>query len=227
MKKRILVVDDEKDIVEVLQYNLRKEGYEVITAYTGKDALKKIDKKTDLVILDVMMPEIDGIEVCRRIKADPVLERIPVIFLTAKNTEVDEILGLEIGADDYLIKPVSIRKILAKIKSILRRDSKKELIVKDEILHLDNIELHTNNYIVKIEDDEIYFPKKEFETFVFLVRNRGSIVTREMLLSAVWGDDVYVGARTIDVHIRKIREKLGEYADIIETIKGVGYRIKK
>jgi len=223
MKTKILVVDDEKDIVEVLKYNLTKEGYEVFTAHSGKQALQKASN-SDLIILDVMMPELDGIEVCKKLKSNPETARIPVVFLTAKNAEVDEVLGLEIGAEDYIVKPVSIRKLLARIKARLRRVEKES---SGELLETDGITLDLANYSVKFDDSNVPLSKKEFETLLFLIKNRGRIVSREQLLNSVWGDDVYVGARTIDVHIRKIREKLGEYSNLIETIKGLGYRFKK
>ncbi len=225
MKTKILVVDDEKDIVEVLKYNLTKEGYEVFTAHSGKQALQKASN-SDLIILDVMMPELDGIEVCKKLKSNPETARIPVVFLTAKNAEVDEVLGLEIGAEDYIVKPVSIRKLLARIKAIMRRD---RIVEKEsaELLETDGITLDLANYSVKYDDSNVPLSKKEFETLLFLIKNRGRIVSREQLLNSVWGDDAYVGARTIDVHVRKIREKLGEYSNLIETSKGLGYRFKK
>lgn len=225
MKTKILVVDDEKDIVEVLKYNLTKEGYEVLTAHSGKQALQKASN-SDLIILDVMMPELDGIEVCKRLKSNPETARIPVVFLTAKNTEIDEVLGLEIGAEDYIVKPVSIRKLLARIKTILRREHTLER-EPDDLIETDGITLDLANYSVKFDDSNVPLSKKEFETLLFLIKNRGRIVSREQLLNSVWGDDVYVGARTIDVHVRKIREKLGDYSNLIETIKGLGYRFKK
>ncbi len=225
MKTKILVVDDEKDIVEVLKYNLTKEGYEVLTAHNGKQALQKASN-SDLIILDVMMPELDGIEVCKKLKSNPETSKIPVVFLTAKNAEVDEVIGLEIGAEDYIVKPVSIRKLLARIKTIMRRDriAEKESY---ELLETDGITLDLANYSVKFDDSNVPLSKKEFETLLYLIKNRGRIVSREQLLNSVWGDDVYVGARTIDVHVRKIREKLGKYSSLIETIKGLGYRFKK
>lgn len=226
MSKKILIVDDAKDIVEVLTYNLDKEGYDVTFAFDGIEAIRKANKDIDLIILDVMMPKLDGIETCKKLKQNPETRDIPIIFLTAKNTEIDEVLGLEIGADDYLIKPVSIRRLLARVKTILRRNEQTE-ISKEEILILDDIEIDPKNYTVKIKSKEISFPKKEFETLLFLVKNKERIVSREMILDSVWGSDVYVGARTIDVHIRKIREKLLEYGDRIETIKGVGYRFRE
>lgn len=222
--KTILVCDDERDIVDVLVYNLAKEGYKVIPAYNGKEALEKINSDVDLVLLDIMMPYMDGLEVCRNLKKNPETQNISIIFLTARDSEIDEVKGLEIGGDDYIAKPISIKKLLARINSVLRR---KEQATSSEKLSVGEIKLDLDNYQVEIENQKISFPRKEFETLVYLAKNRGKIVRREQLLENVWGDDVVVTHRTIDVHIRKIREKLGKYADLIETIKGVGYRLRK
>ena len=222
--KTILVCDDEKDIVDVLSYNLTKEGFNVITAYNGHEALQKISPEIDLILLDVMMPQLDGIEVCKRLRENPKTRDISIIFLTARNSEIDEIKGLEAGGDDYISKPISIKRLLARINSVLRR---KEVSTSPEKLKIGKITLDLDNYEIEIENQIISLPRKEFETFVYLAKNRGKIVRREQLLENVWGDEVVVTPRTIDVHIRKIREKLGKYADIIETIKGVGYRLRK
>jgi len=222
--KTILVCDDEKDIVDVLSYNLTKEGFNVITAYNGQEALQKISPEIDLILLDVMMPQLDGIEVCKRLRENPKTRDISIIFLTARNSEIDEIKGLEAGGDDYISKPISIKRLLARINSVLRR---KEVSTSPEKLKIGKITLDLDNYEIEIENQIISLPRKEFETFVYLAKNRGKIVRREQLLENVWGDEIIVTPRTIDVHIRKIREKLGKYADIIETIKGVGYRLRK
>jgi DNA-binding response OmpR family regulator len=222
--KTILVCDDEKDIVDVLSYNLTKEGFNVITAYNGQEALQKISPEIDLILLDVMMPQLDGIEICKRLRENPKTRDISIIFLTARNSEIDEIKGLEAGGDDYISKPISIKRLLARINSVLRR---KEVSTSPEKLKIGKITLDLDNYEIEIENQIISLPRKEFETFVYLAKNRGKIVRREQLLENVWGDEVVVTPRTIDVHIRKIREKLGKYADLIETIKGVGYRLRK
>lgn len=223
-KYKILVCDDEKDIVDVLTYNLSKEGFLVEKAYNGQEALQKITSEYDLVLLDVMMPYIDGLEACRKIKENPETRNVSIIFLTAKNSEIDEIKGLELGADDYISKPISVKKLLARINSLLRR---KEQLTQTNTLKIGKIVLDIDNYEIEIENQKISLPRKEFETFVYLAKNRGKIVRREQLLENVWGNDVVVTQRTIDVHIRKIREKLGNYADLIETIKGVGYRLRE
>lgn len=223
-KYKILVCDDEKDIVDVLAYNLSKEGFLVYTAFNGQEALIKASSDFDLILLDVMMPYLDGLEVCRRLNENPETRDISIIFLTARNSEIDEIKGLELGADDYISKPISIKKLLARIHSVLRR---KEQPSFKNILKIGKIKIDIDNYEIEIENQKISLPRKEFETFVYLAKNQGKIVRREQLLENVWGNDVVVTQRTIDVHIRKIREKLGNYSYLIETIKGVGYRLRE
>ena len=224
--KTILVVDDEKDIVDLLKYNLKNEGYTVLTARNGKEALTQAEQKPQLIILDIMMPEYNGIEVLKRLKQNSATSNIPVIFLTAKGTDIDEVLGLELGADDYIIKPVSIPKLLARVKNVLR---KSEEPVKPPARQIDIgvIEIIPLQHIVRVNKKEVFFPKKEFEVLYFLAKRAGEVVSRESLLTTIWGTDVLVVDRTIDVHVRKIREKLGKYADYIETIKGVGYRLRE
>ena len=226
MISTILVVDDEKDILELLKYNLEKDGYRVLTAENGKIALKLAESKPDLVVLDVMMQEMDGWEVCRSIRKNPATSSIPIIFLTAKDSEVDEVVGLELGADDYITKPVRVRTFLARVKRALRSAKAPETKSADDLLKIGRLEIQLNNYVAKIGRQEIHFPKKEFEVLVFLARHPERVVSRETLLNHVWGHDVYVVDRTVDVHIRKIREKLGDQAHLIETVKGVGYRFK-
>ncbi len=223
-KHKILICDDEKDIVDVLNYNLSKEGFNVTIAYNGQEALQKLEPDFDVVLLDIMMPFMDGLEVCKRIKENPQMKNVSVIFLTAKDSEIDEIKGLELGADDYITKPISIKKLLTRIKTILRRS---ERIEQKKLIEIGEIKVDLDNYEIQIDEKRIFLPRKEFETFVFLAKNAGKIVRREQLLENVWGDDIVVTPRTIDVHIRKIREKLGKKADLIETIKGVGYRLKR
>ena len=227
MASTILVVDDEKDILELLQYNLEKEGYRVLTADNGKSALKAAQKKPDLIVLDVMMPELDGWEVCRAIRKTPATSEIPIIFLTARDSDVDEVVGLELGAEDYIRKPVKLRAFIARVKRVLRSSDTKEKPGFADVLAIEDLEIQFNNYVVKIRGKEVHFPKKEFEVLVFLARHPERVISRETLLNQVWGHDVYVVDRTVDVHVRKIREKLGNCAHFIETVKGVGYRFKK
>ncbi|HTP80924.1 MAG TPA: response regulator transcription factor [Bacteroidota bacterium] len=228
MSKTILVVDDEKDIVDMLKYNLEKEGYAVLTAYTGTRALELARKKPDLILLDIMMPEMDGLEVVRQLKKEKLTEIIPVLFLTAKGSETDEIVGLELGAEDYIVKPLAVGKILARVRSVFRRREQqaKAGAAPAEIIQVEDLEINVQNYSVMLSRKKIAFPRREFETLVYLARHRGMVLSREKILDAVWGQNVYVVDRTIDVHIRKIREKLGTYGTLIETVKGVGYRFK-
>lgn len=227
MKTKILLVDDEKDIVEFLKYNLEKENFEVYSAYDGEDALKKLSVNPDLIILDIMMPKLNGFEVCKKIRNNKEYENIPVIFLTAKSSEVDEVLGLEIGGSDFIQKPISPQKLVARVKSNLRnKQFAKTLKKENQILEIGPLTINREKYIVKLNKQEIVFPRKEFELLAFLAGNPGKVFSREALLKNIWGSDVYVVERTVDVHIRKIREKLEKSEDLIETIKGVGYRFK-
>jgi len=223
---KILVVDDEKDIVEFIQYNLEKEGFEVITAHNGNEALEAIKEKPDLVVLDVMMPGIDGYEVCEKIRLEDKYKSIPILLLTAKTREQDEIRGLELGADDYITKPVSIQKLIARIKSNIRQSESNITEISNGIIEVGPIKIDREAYIVYLNAEKIVFPRKEFEIIYYLANKPGKVIPREQLLSSIWGDDVFVGDRTIDVHVRKIREKLDKYSNLIETVKGVGYRFK-
>lgn len=229
MKKKILVVDDEKDIVDILKYNLERENeFEVQTANNGRTALELAESIPDLILLDIMMPELNGFEVCKQLKNNFETSKIPVIFLTAKENEIDEILGLEIGADDYISKPISPRKVLARIKSVIRRttnDYEKSIKLEDKV-KFRNLEIDSSSHSVRINEEEIFFPKKEFQLLHFLLSNKGKVYSREILLNQIWGENIYVVDRTVDVHVAKVREKLGEYSDYIETIKGLGYRFK-
>lgn len=230
MDKKILVVDDEQDILDLISYNLSKEGYSVRTAADGAKGLEAARaSRPDLVVLDVMMPGMDGFEVCKALRQDPQFAATAIMFLTAKSGEIDQILGLELGADDYLQKPISPRVMLARVKSILRRggDAKGDMIVAPEVLRLGNLEINRQNYTVRVDGKETFFPKKEFELLAFLAANRGKVFSRETLLRRIWGESVFVIDRTVDVHVSKIREKLGPYGPWIETVKGVGYRFSE
>jgi two-component system alkaline phosphatase synthesis response regulator PhoP len=224
----ILVVDDEKDIIDLIRYNMEKEGYKVLSARDGKKALEQSRQHPDLILLDVMMPEMDGWDVCKRLKLDPATTHIPILFLTAKGSEVDEVVGLELGADDYIVKPISVRKLLARVKAVLRRRGASQVTsgTHQDIIRIDELEINIPNYTVAIGRSDVVLTKKEFETLVYLAQHRGRVISRELLLNVVWGESVHVVDRTVDVHISKIREKLGSYAEYIETVKGVGYRMK-
>ena len=227
MPATILIVDDEKDILELLKYNLEKEGYKVLTASNGTEALSAAHQHPQLIVLDVMMPEMDGWEVCKTLRNKPETADIPVIFLTAKDSDIDEVVGLELGADDYITKPVKVRTFLARVKRTLRGSQSISKNSSSGVIRIGELEIFPENYIVKFQGMEISVPKKEFEVLLFLVRHPDRVIKRETLLNEIWGRDVYVVDRTVDVHIRKIREKLGDFASYIETVKGVGYRFKK
>jgi two-component system, OmpR family, alkaline phosphatase synthesis response regulator PhoP len=225
--KKILLVDDEVDILEFLKYNLEKDNFEVLVSSNGKDALKKITQNPDLIVLDIMMPEMDGFELYQQIKANKEYQDIPIIFLTAKSGETDEIKGLDLGASDYIQKPISPKKLIARIKSNLRKsDQTEKKSKKFENLKIGALDIDVEKFEVKVDSKKKFFPRKEFQLLYFLAQNTGKVINRETLLKEIWGNDVYVIDRTIDVHIRKIREKLGKHSELIETIKGVGYRFK-
>ncbi len=230
MTKTVLVVDDEKDIRDLIAYNLSKEGFAVLTAGDGNEALQKLaDHKVAVVVLDIMMPGMDGFEVCRRIRAKETIASLPVIFLTARSGEADQIIGLELGADDYIQKPVSPRVLVARVKSILRRSEMPEVPSMQgensaERVDVDGIDIDRASYKVRIDGSEVFFPRKEFELLYFLATHPGRVYSREALLNRVWGEGAYVVERTVDVHIFKVREKLGGRGEKIETVKGVGYR---
>jgi two-component system alkaline phosphatase synthesis response regulator PhoP len=223
---KILLVDDEPDIVEFLKYNLEQNGYDVIVGHDGLQALKKLSENPDIIILDIMMPHLDGYEVYDKIRENKNFKEIPIIFLTAKSGETDEIKGLELGASDFIQKPISPKKLIARIKLNLRKN-RIDLTGDDLIkLEIGPLLIDKEKYVVNIDKVETIFPRKEFNLLFFLANYPGRVFSREELLKEVWGDNVYVVDRTVDVHIRKIREKLGKYAYLIDTIKGVGYKFK-
>jgi two-component system alkaline phosphatase synthesis response regulator PhoP len=226
LAKTILIVDDERDIVDMLKYNLEKEGYRVLAAPDGKKALEMAMKVPDLVLLDVMMPELDGWEVARRLRGEKKTSEIPIVFLTARTSEVDEIVGLELGADDYIVKPISLPKLMARIRAVFRRKNLAAQLPEEDMIRIGEIEINRLNYTVHIGSREVAFPRKEFEILAYLAEHQNQVVTREKLLNAVWGSDVYVVDRTVDVHVSRVREKLGRFAHWIETVKGVGYRMR-
>src|ERR1035437_4931077 len=215
MNKTILVVDDELDIRDLISYNLTREGFAVESAANGKEALAKLEKTpAALIILDIMMPEMDGFEACRAIRANPKTASLPVLFLTARATEIDQIVSLELGADDYVRKPVSPRVLVARVKSLLRRFDRSEQpadSAKKEVITSDGVKIDRGSYKVFVDNKETFFPRKEFELLFFLAAHPGRIYKREALLDAVWGHETFVVERTVDVHIFKLREKLGEY----------------
>jgi two-component system alkaline phosphatase synthesis response regulator PhoP len=219
---KILAVDDEPDIIEIISYNLSREGYEVFTASNGADAIKLArDHKPDLIILDIMMPRMDGIETCRQLREIDKLKNTFIVFLTAREEEFVEIMGFNAGADDYISKPIKPRALLSRINAILRRSTGKEEIVQPKI-QINDLIIDRETYIVYKGKEQITLAKKEFELLYLLASKPGKVFSRDLILEQIWGNDVVVINRTIDVHIRKLREKVGE--DYIQTVKGVGYK---
>jgi len=222
---KILLVDDEPDILEFLGYNLRKEGYEVHTSNNGRDGVKKaVELLPQLIILDVMMPEMDGIEACTEIRNIPELENSIVIFLTARGEDYSQIAGFEAGADDYITKPIKPKVFVSRVKALLRRYKDEGPQQDSDIIQAGEFTIDKEKYVVVKEGVEISLPKKEFELLTLLVSRPNKVFSREEILDGVWGNDVIVGDRTIDVHVRKIREKL--VTTSIRTIKGVGYKFE-
>jgi len=219
--RKVLIADDEPDILEILKYNLSNEGYEVITAKDGDEAIEKARRtQPDLIVLDMMMPKKTGVEVCQLLRAQPAFKETLIIFLTALNDEGIHIKGLETGADDYISKPVSPRVLLSRISALFRRVNKNEI----RILKIENMVIDPERFIVKVDENDLVLAKKEFELLYLLALRPGRVFLRNEILNQVWGNDVIVGDRTIDVHIRKIRQKLG--IDCITTVKGVGYKFE-
>lgn len=223
--EKIVLVDDEQDILNFISYNLKKEGYEVFTALSGKEAIAIAKKeKPDLIVIDVMMPEMDGIETCQELRAIDELKNTLITFLSARAEDYSQVAGFDAGADDYISKPIKPRLLVSKIKAILRRKSNSNTIENDKETGTENIRIDREKYLVYQGDKTHSLPKKEFELLALLLSKPGKVFTREVILETIWGTDVVVGDRTIDVHIRKLRERLGD--ENIETIKGVGYKFK-
>ncbi|CAM3625359.1 response regulator YycF [Cytobacillus oceanisediminis] len=231
MDKKILVVDDEKPIADILQFNLKKEGYEVVCAYDGNDALDKVEEiKPDLILLDIMLPQRDGIEVCREVRKK---YDMPIIMLTAKDSEIDKVLGLELGADDYVTKPFSTRELIARVKANLRRHqqiaSKSEEEEESNEIEVGSLIIHPDAYVVSKRGETIELTHREFELLHYLAKHIGQVMTREHLLQTVWGYDYYGDVRTVDVTVRRLREKIEDnpsHPTWIVTRRGVGYYLR-
>ncbi len=224
-KARILIVEDEKDIIELVQYNLEREGYEVRAAANGEEALEFLDKESpDLILLDLMLPGIDGLEICRLIKQDPKTKNIPIIILTAKSEEADVVVGLQLGADDYVTKPFSPKVLLARIKALLRRLLGKP--ISDEVREFGALKINLPKHKVMHSANTIDLTTIEFNILEFLSRHPGRVFTRDQIMDRVWKDGKFIVDRAVDVHIRGLRKKLGLAADWIETVRGIGYRFK-
>jgi len=218
---KILLVDDEPDILEIIKYNLSNEGYQIFTAPNGIEAISRAVKhKPHLIILDVMMPEMDGIEACEKLRRIPELSETIITFLTARGEDYSQVAGFEAGADDYITKPIKPKVLISKVKALLRRFKEKEL--SDANIELGDLVINREEYKVLNGKEEIILPRKEFELLALLASRPGKVFKRDVILDSVWGNDVVVGERTIDVHIRKLREKIGD--DKFKTVKGVGYK---
>jgi two-component system alkaline phosphatase synthesis response regulator PhoP len=224
-KFKILLVDDEPDILEIISYNLKSNGFEVFTALNGVKALKKAKSiLPDLIILDVMMPEMDGIETCEEIRKIPELNDTIITFLTARSEDYSQLAGFDAGADDYINKPIKPKLLVGKVKSLLRRLNKNKVTESKNVINLGDLIIDREEYIIILNKNEILLPRKEFELLYLLASKPGKVFKREVILEKIWGHEVVVGDRTIDVHIRKLREKLGDSR--FKTIKGVGYKFK-
>ena len=219
------MVDDEPDILEFMEYNLKQENYEVVKASNGKEAISKaIQEKPDLIILDIMMPELDGIETCRQLREMPAFKNTMIAFLTARNEDYSQIAGFEVGADDYITKPIKPRVLVSRINALFRRYENESKDEKGKVLLLGDLRIDREQYLVHRKDEKFILPRKEFELLSLLASKPGKVFTRDEILDRVWGNDIIVGDRTIDVHVRKLREKLGE--ENIKTVKGIGYKFE-
>ena len=224
-KFKILLVDDEPDILEIISYNLKSNGFEVFTALNGVKALKKAKSiLPDLIILDVMMPEMDGIETCEEIRKIPELNDTIITFLTARSEDYSQLAGFDAGADDYINKPIKPKLLVGKVKSLLRRLNKNKVTESKNVINFGDLIIDREEYKITLNKNEILLPRKEFELLYLLASKPGKVFKREVILEKIWGHEVVVGDRTIDVHIRKLREKLGDSK--FKTIKGVGYKFK-
>lgn len=226
MKERILIVEDDKHISKLVKFNLEKADYECTVAISGEKALGILDDQpVDLMILDIMLPGMDGFEICRTIKQKEKLKNIPIIMLTAKGEEVDRIVGLELGADDYMVKPFSPRELVLRVKAILKRGKSES--VKKDILMAEGVAVDIPKHKVTVKDKPVDLTQMEFKLLVTLVERRGRVQTRERLLSDVWDMDSNIDTRTIDTHVKRLREKLGKAGSFIETVRGLGYKFRE
>jgi len=222
MSEKILVVDDEKDLVKLLEYNLEEAGFKVSCAYNGQEALNRANKvRPDLIVLDLMLPDISGTEVCRRIRNNEQLKHTPVLMLTAKDTEIDRVVGFEVGADDYVTKPFSVRELVLRVKAILRRLDTRGT---EESLALGPVSVDIPSCRVFVNNSEVTLTALEFKLLVELMQKKGRVLSREQLLDTVWGIQADIMTRTVDAHVKRLRDKLGSAGDLVETVRGMGYR---
>jgi two-component system alkaline phosphatase synthesis response regulator PhoP len=226
VRQRVAIIEDEKDIVDLVKYNFRKEGFDVESFSNGRDGLEYIRKNSvDMVLLDIMLPDLDGMEICRRVRADERLKALPIIFLTAKGEEIDRVLGLELGADDYVVKPFSPRELVARAKAVLRRQD--VVLGKTEVIEVPELRLDSRTREVTVRGRPIQLSALEFKLLHFLASQPRRVFTREQLLDNVWGRDRFVTPRTVDVHIRRLREKIEKHEgspQYVQTVRGSGYR---
>ena len=221
----ILVVDDEQDLRKVVEFNLKNAGFEVLGAATGAEAIRMAQAYLpDLVLLDVMLPDIQGTQVCQTLKTDPETRSIPIVMLTARGEEIDRVVGFELGVDDYIVKPFSVRELVLRVRAILKRFDKSDSSDIDERIRFGGIEFDPIKHRVKIDSEEVKLTATEFKLLEVFLTNLGKVQTRESLLADVWGRDINVTPRTVDTHVKRLREKLGSYGEYVETVRGVGYR---
>ena len=222
---KILIVEDDKNISKLVKYNLEKDGYDCVTSITGEEAFDVLDKESiDLIVLDIMLPKMDGFEVCRRIRQDSKLKAIPVIMLTAKGQEIDRIVGLELGADDYMVKPFSPRELALRIKAILKRGKAQE--AKKDVLRVGPLCVDIPRHEVTVDEKKVVLTLMEFKLLETLMQRSGRVQTRDTLLTDVWGMEAEIYTRTVDTHVKRLREKLGKAGKLIETVVGLGYKLK-
>jgi len=227
MNRKIFIIDDERDILDILEINLKGEGYEVFSFINAENALPALEKtRPALCIVDIMMGGIDGFEFCRRLRSDDRWKAVPIIFLSARTEEFDKVLGLELGADDYIAKPFSVREVLSRVKAVLRRASDQTSSGEGTVLKYRGVELYPEKYTVTVDGTDVKMTRTEFELLRLFLRYPGKVFTRDNIIDSIRGDDVYVVDRTIDVHVMNLRKKLGPYKDVISTFSGVGYGIK-
>ena len=227
MDKTILIIEDDADILNLVAWHLQTEGYRTLTSTSGSDGLEyAMHEQPDLIVLDLMLPGIDGLEICKTLKRNKMTESLPVIMLTAKGEEVDRIVGFELGADDYMVKPFSPRELVLRIRAILKRNAKEEEKTAALLRHKD-LSVDAENYKASIDGEQLHLTVTEFNLLLELLQNKGRVRSRDQLLDRVWGYQFDGYARTVDTHIRRLRQKLGPYSDDIETVRGVGYRFKE
>ncbi len=222
--KTVLIIEDDRSLVEVVTYNLRQAGYDVLAAYDGQDGINQAQlKRPDVIILDLMLPVVDGLDVCRRLRADPATGNTRIIMLTARAEEADQLVGFSLGADDYVTKPFSVKVLLQRVKALCRRDSDRS---SEQLVYSQGVMIDPTKHRVSIDDQPIHLTRSEFRLLETLAREPGRVFSRADLIDAALGDDTLVMERTIDVHIRAVRKKMGEHSRLIETVRGVGYRFR-